>query len=184
MHSVFVLSIEGKPLTPTTPARARKMLKAGVAQRVWSRFGTFGIQMVVETRAETPLTTLGYDAGTKYEGFAVVCGRENVLSVKLDLPDKKKIVRKLKERRNLRQARRFRNCRRRPKRFNNRTRQTDWIAPSQLVIVQSRLKLLEALFAVYPIDRVGFEDVRFHHAKHRWGANFSTIEIGKTRLLN
>lgn len=26
------------------------------------------------------------------------------------------------------------------------------------------------------------EDVRFNHAKHRWGKHFSTVEIGKTRL--
>ena len=29
---------------------------------------------------------------------------------------------------------------------------------------------------------VGLEDVRFNHAQHRWGANFSTVEIGKIRL--
>jgi hypothetical protein len=46
------------------------------------------------------------------------------------------------------------------------------------------LKVLVALFAIYPIHIVGFEDIRFNHAKHRWGANFSTVEIGKTRLQN
>jgi RRXRR protein len=182
MHSVFVLSIAGTPLTPTTPARARKLLRAGVAKKVWSRFGTFGVQLVIESRTEIPLTTLGYDGGTKFEGFAVVCGEENVLAVKLDLPDKKQIVRKLEQRRTLRRARHFRKCRRRPVRFDNRTRRPDWIAPSQLVLVQSRLKVLDALFAIYPIQRVGFEDVRFNHAKHRWGTNFSTVEIGKTRI--
>ena len=100
MHSVFVLSKAGKPLTPTTPARARKLLKSGVAKKVWSKFGTFGIQLLAESRSEIPLTTLGYDAGTKFEGFAVVCGHENVLAIKLDLADKQKIVRKLEERRN------------------------------------------------------------------------------------
>jgi hypothetical protein len=182
MHSVFVLSQVGNPLTPTTPARARKLLQAGVARKVWSKFGTFGIQLVVETRSEVPLTTLGYDAGTKFEGFAVVCGGENVLAIQLDLPDKQQIVRKLVERRTLRRARRFRKTRRRSKRFANRTRKADWIAPSQLVLVQVRLRVLAALFALYPIRAVGFEDVRFNHAKHRWGANFSTVEIGKTRL--
>jgi hypothetical protein len=184
MHSVFVLSKTDESLTPTTPTRARKLLKAGVAQKVWSKFGTFGIQLLVASRSETPLTTLGYDGGTKFEGFAVVCGSENVLSVKLDLPDKQKIVRKLEERRTLRRARRFRKTRRRPKRFDNRVRKPHWIAPSQLVLVQSRLRVLAALFAIYPIQVVGFEDVRFNHAQHRWGANFSTVEVGKTRLQN
>jgi hypothetical protein len=184
MHSVFVLSQAGKALSPTTPARARKLLKAGVAKKVWSKFGTFGIQLLIESRSEVPVTTLGYDGGTKFEGFAVICGDENVLAIKLDLPDKQKTVRKLEERRHLRRARRFRKMRRRSKRFDNRVRKDDWIAPAQLVLVQSRLRVLAALFAIYPISAVGFEDVRFNHAKYRWGANFSTIEIGKTRIKN
>src|SRR5437870_5373747 len=106
-HSVFVLNVDGTPLTPTTPARARKLLRAGAAKKIWSKFGTFGIQMRLRTRSETPLTTLGVDHGTKFEGHVVVCGSENVLAVKLDLPDKQKIVRKLTERRELRRARCF-----------------------------------------------------------------------------
>lgn len=180
-HSVFVLGLDEKPLTPTTPARARKLLKGGVAKPVWSKFGTFGIQMLVDTRKETPETILGVDNGTKFEGYAVVCGQENNVSVKLDLPDKKKIVRKLEERRRLRRARRHRKCRRRPVRFDNRKHES-FLAPSQAVLVGARLKVLRALFRMYPISAVGFEDVRFNHAKHRWGSNFSTVEIGKQRL--
>lgn len=180
-YSVFVLSKAGKPLTPTTPARARKLLRAGVAVKCWSKFGTFGIKLLVDTREETPDTSLGVDGGTKFEGYSVVVGTENPLNIKLDLPDKKVIVRKLEERRRLRRARRFRNCRRRPSRFNNRSRK-GFIAPSQLVIVNSRLKIMKEFFKIYPINRVGFEDVRFNHAKHRWGANFSTVEIGKTKI--
>ena len=181
-HTVFVLGIDGKPLTPTTPAKARKLLTVGVAKRVWSKFGTFGIQMREETRQETPLTTLGYDPGSKFEGYAVVCDEENIVSVKLDLPVKDNIVKKLEKRHTLRRSRRYRKCRRRPARFHNRVR-AGFIAPSQRVIVQSRLKVLRAFFAIYPINRVGLEDVRFNHAKQRWGRHFSTAEIGKRRLL-
>jgi hypothetical protein len=180
-HSVFVLDVRGKPLTPTTPARARRLLRAGVARKRWSKFGGFGIQLRAPTRSEMPLTALGVDHGTKYEGYAVVCGEENLLAVKLDLPDKKKVVRKLTERRVLRRARRFRKCRRRPARSDNRTRKR-FLAPSQAVIVGSRLKVMQELFRIYPITAVGFEDVCFNHAAKRWGANFSTVEIGKTRI--
>jgi len=180
-HSIFVLSKKGQPLTPTTPTKARKLLKAGVAQPVWSKFNTLGIQMLVETRRETPDTALGVDNGTRYEGYSVIVGIENVINIKLDLPEKKKIVRKLEERRTLRRARRFRNCRCRPKRFDNRNRK-DFMAPSQAVIVNSRLKVIGELFRMYPINAVGFEDVRFNHAAQRWGANFSTTEIGKARI--
>src|SRR5260370_28663454 len=107
-HTVFVLNLDGKPLTPTTPARARKLLKAGAAQKVWSKFNTFGIQLLTRTAEHTPLTTLGYDQGTKFEGYAVVCGAENNLAVKVDLPAKKPIVKKVKNRHTLRRAKRAR----------------------------------------------------------------------------
>jgi len=180
-HSVFVLSCDGRPLTPTTPARARRLLKSGAARPVWSKFNTFGIQLTLRARLETPGGALGVDNGSKFEGYSVVVGRENVLNIKLDLPDKKKIVEKLEERRRLRRARRYRNCRRRPVRFDNR-RRDGFLTPSQSVIVGSRLKVMRELFRIYPINLVGLEGVGFNHATNRWGANFSTVEIGKARI--
>jgi hypothetical protein len=182
VHTVFVVGADGEPLAPTTPVRARHLMREKQAEACWSKFGIFGIQMLVPTRKESLKTVLGYDAGTKYEGLAVVSGTENVLAVKLDLPDKRKIARKMAERRILRRARRHRNCRRRATRFDNRSRSAGWIAPSQSVIVGSRLKVLRELFRMYPITTVGNEDVRFNHARHRWGANFSTVEIGKAKI--
>jgi len=137
--------------------------------------------MLVETRRETPQTTVGVDNGTKFEGYAIVCGEENSLAVKLNLPDNKQVVRKMDERKSLRRSRRSRKCRCREIR-RNRRRRIGSLMPSQEVVVNSRLKILHELFHIYPIDAVAFEDVRFNHAKYRWGANFSTIEIGKTKL--
>ena len=182
-HSVFVLDVNGIPLTPCKSSKARKLLKGKQAKPVWNKFGMFGIQMLVETRNHHPETKLGYDLGTKFEGHAVVCGKENNLSIMWKLPDKKKIVRKLTERRHLRRARRFRNCRRRPTRFDNRNKD-GFIAPSQLVIVQSRLKALKELFKCYPIDISVVEDVKFNHRDKHWGKNFSTAEIGKAKLYD
>lgn len=180
-HNVFVLDIEGKPLTPTTNARARKLLKSRQAKPVWNKFGKFGIQMLVETRKETPETVLGIDFGTKFEGYAIVVGKENNIAVMWKLPDKKKIVTKLGERRLLRRARRFRSCGRRQCRSNNRGRE-NFIAPSQNMIIQSRLKVIREFFKYYPIDAVALEDIRFNHRDHRWGKNFSTVEIGKRKI--
>ena len=86
LHTVFVLDPSGKPLTPTTPAKARKLLRGGVARKVRSKLGTFGVQLLVSTRRETPRVALGVDHGTKFEGYSVVVDRENVLNVNLDLP--------------------------------------------------------------------------------------------------
>jgi len=182
MHIVPVIGVDGTPLTPTVPSKARKLVKAGQAKSFWNKLDQYCICLTVETRTGGLDAELGVDPGAKYDGYAVVCGDENLLNVKVDLPDKEKIVRKITERRILRRARRFRKCRRRPARFDNRRRANDWIAPSQLVLVQVRLKVLKALLDTYPITHVGLEDVAFNHAKHRYGKHFSTAEIGKARV--
>jgi len=177
-HKIFVIGIDGKPLTPTTPCKAKKLLKSKQAVPVWNRFSQFGIKMLVETRKETPKTVLGVDFGTKFEGYTLVCDKENSLAVMWKLPDKKKIVAKLEERKDLRRARRFRNCRRRECRSDNRSKK-GFIAPSQKVIIQSRIKALTEFFNCYPVDTVALEDVCFNHRNKKWGKNFSTIEVGK-----
>jgi hypothetical protein len=181
-HSVFVLDHEEHPLMPTTPCRARKLIRAGVAKKVWSKFNTFGIQLLAPTRSEVHAGSLGVDHGTKWEGYSVVCGEENSLNVQLCLPDKKKIRAKLEQRSTLRRTRRSRKCRRRKARFNNRKRKEGFLAPSQQVIVQSRQKVIRAILAIYPIHKAGLENIKFCHIKHCWGVNFSTVEIGKARI--
>ena len=103
-HNVFVLGIDGKPLTPTTNSKARKLMKGKQAKPVWNKFSQFGIQMSVKTRTETPLVILGQDWGTKFEGYSLISGRENTLNVMLKLPDKKKLIKKLEERRRFRKS--------------------------------------------------------------------------------
>lgn len=180
---IFVLSSTGKPLTPCKNQKARKMLVGGVAKVVWNKFGEFGIQMLIPTRGETPKTVLGIDNGTKFEGYSLIVGKNNQLNVMWLLPNKKTIVSKLELRRQLRRARRWRNCRRRECRFNNRNRKRDgFIAPSQLMMVQSRLKAIQEFFKYYPISKVAIEDVKFNHRDKRWGKNFSTIEVGKNMI--
>jgi hypothetical protein len=155
-HSVFVLDKDGKPLTPTTPARARKLLKGNQAKKVWSKFGTFGIQMLVEVGTKTPQTIIGVDHGTKYEGYSIVVDQENNLNVKLDLPDKFNIKKKMEKRRERRKFRRHRKSRRRSRKTNKSSRK-GFIAPSQNVIIQSRLKVIRELIRIYPITIASIE---------------------------
>jgi len=180
---IFVLSKEGKPLTPCKPQKARKLILGKVAVVVWNKFNQFGIQMLVETREFVPETKLGCDFGTKFEGYSVVVGKENLLNVMWKLPDKKKLVKKLEDRKRLRRARRFRNCRRRECRFDNRNKD-GFIAPSQLIMVNSRLKAIKEFLKYYPICKVVIEDVKFNHRDKRYGRNFSTIEIGKEMIYD
>src|SRR5947208_7378035 len=85
-HTVPVLAPDGTPLTPTSPWRARRLLQGGQAQKYWTPLGTFAIKLLVPTRHETPRCGVGVDHGVVAEGYAVVCGRENVLAVTLQLP--------------------------------------------------------------------------------------------------
>lgn len=178
---IFVLSFTGSPLTPCKPQKARKLILGKVAVVVWNKFGQFGIQMLVQTREFVLKTVLGIDFGTKFEGYSLISGSENLLNVMWLLPDKKVLVRKLEERRDLRRARRWRNCRRREARFDNRSK-NGFIAPSQLMMVNSRLKCIKEFFRDYPIDKVAIEDVKFNHKDKHYGKNFSTIEIGKNMI--
>jgi len=180
---IFVLGMDGKPLTPCKKQKARRMLLGGVAKVVWNKFGEFGVQMLIGTRKHIPKTILGMDWGTKFEGYSVIVGNDNSFNVMWLLPDKKVLVRKLKERRELRRARRFRNCRRREARFNNRSKE-GFIAPSQLMMVNSRLKCIKEIMKCYPVNKVAVEDVRFNHRDNKWGKNFSTIEIGKNKIYD
>jgi hypothetical protein len=181
-HNIFVLGFDGEPLTPTTNTKARKLLKGKQAKPKWNKFGQFGIQMLVKTRKEKPKTILGIDNGTKFEGYTVSTDKENNFAVMWKLPDKKKLVKKLKERRILRRARRQRNCRRRKCRFQNR--KETFIAPSQKQIIDSRLKCMKELCKCYAFDNVAIEDVRFNHRDKKWGRNFTAVEIGKTIIDN
>ena len=180
---VFVLGKDGKPLTPCKKSKARKLMEGKQAKPVWNKFGEFGIQLLVDTRKEIPKTVLGCDFGTKFEGYSVLSGTENLLNVMLKLPEKNKLVNKLKKRRILRRGRRFRNCRRRETRFDNR-RKNNFIAPSQQQIINSRIKCILELFKCYSFDIVALEDIKFNHRDKHYGKNFSTMEIGKKKLYD
>src|SRR3990167_2551678 len=181
---LFVLSCFGKPLMPCKPQKARKLICGKVAKPIWNKFGMMGIQMLFPTAENLQKTVFAIDGGNKFEGVSLIVGKENLLNVMWLLPNKKTITQKLNKRRELRRARRWRNCRRRACRFDNRVKSFGWIAPSQLVVVNSRLKLIREFFKYYPISIVGFEDLKFNHREKKWGKNFSTIEIGKTKIKN
>ena len=177
---VPVVSKDGKPLMPTKPAKARKMIEGGVAKKRWSKTGVFYIQMLIPVGEEVQDVALAIDPGSKYDGYAVSGEQDVALKAMAILPQK--VHKKVTERRQLRRSRRHRNKRRGKKRFNNRKRKESWIAPSQLAKVQFRIKIVRDLAKIFPINFIAVEDVRFNHYKKRWGKHFSTVEIGKTML--
>lgn len=177
---VPVVSKDGKPLMPTKPAKARKMIEGGVAKKRWSKTGVFYIQMLIPVGERVQDMAIGLDPGSRYDGYAVSGEKEVALKAMAVMPQK--VHKKVQERSQLRRSRRYRNKRRGTERFNNRKRKAGWIAPSQLAKVQLRIKIVRDLVKIFPINFIAVEDVRFNHYKKRWGKHFSTVEIGKTML--
>ena len=113
---VYVLSKTEKPLMPTTPARARKMLrdgKATVTQRT-----PFTIKLTVQTKEYTQPVTLGIDAGSKTIGVSAGTEKEELYSSEITLRDD--IVKLLSEKRQYRRTRRNRLRYRKPQFLNRK----------------------------------------------------------------
>lgn len=175
---VPVVGVDGKPLMPTTPRKARLLIKDGLATPRRNKLGLFYIQMLRPVGDNIQSMALAVDPGAKYDGVAVASHQQIELKGMVFLPDD--VPEKMENRRNLRRARRYRKTPRRPKRFDNRKRKGYWLTPTQRSKVETRLKVVHELCKIYPIQLIITEDVRYNHYRFRDGKYFSTVEIGKT----
>lgn len=182
---VPVLSPDGIPLMPTLSSRARMWIEKGKAIGKRTKTGIFYVQLIKEPsgREKQDIALLN-DPGSRFTGVAVVSKKAVLYGCNLELiVDEKEnrfasIKYRMDKRRELRRGRRHRNCRRRPARFDNRTK-TGKMAPSIRSRKQLELKVNKELCKIYPISIFGQEDVAFNHYTKRWGKNFSQVEIGK-----
>jgi hypothetical protein len=180
---VPVISKSGKPLMPCKPAKARKLLVSGKAEKKWSKLGIFYIRLTFDPTSElnkNQKVILSADPGSKFDGYAITTRIVNLTGMS-ELPSK--IADKLESRRRMRRVRRYRNTRQRPKRFDNRNRD-GFIAPSQKAKVEFRLTIIRQLCKLFPVTDFAVEDVAFNHYEKRWGKSFSTVEIGKNLLYS
>ena len=67
---VYVIGLNGIGLMPTTPRKARKLLKAGKAE-VYQKH-PFSIRLLYRTGCNTQPVSLGIDTGESHIGIAVV----------------------------------------------------------------------------------------------------------------
>ncbi|MBA3533914.1 MAG: RRXRR domain-containing protein [Ardenticatenales bacterium] len=159
---VCVVNQQGRPLMPTTPRKARRLLQAGKA-RIVSRT-PFTIQLLYGTRGYTQPITLGVDAGYATVGFAAVTEKEELVGGELKLLSG--MSERLAERAMYRGGRRRRTRHRQP-RFDNRRRIEGWLAPSIQHKLDSHLQLIERLCTMLPITRILIE-VASEKALERW----------------
>ena len=179
-----VLDKDMHPLMPTTPARARLLLKEGKARAYWNKLGVFCIILKKEIESNNQQLALGIDPGSKFEGFSVVGTQHTVLNGMSEAPIH--VKKAVEQRRIMRRARRFRKCWRRPARFNNRLRNKKSLPPSTHARWNAKLRILKQLCKILPISDVVVEDIKAVTKKwqRKWNVNFSPLEQGKQWFYN
>ncbi len=174
-----VLDKNLKPLMPTTPTRARLLLKKGKARAYWNKLGVFCIILKRELEPNNQPIVVGIDPGSRFEGWSVVGAKETILNGMSEAPTHVKDA--VAQRREMRRARRHRKCWRREMRFDNRLRDKDTLPSSTFARWNAKLRILVQLAKVLPITDVVVEDIQAETRKgcKRWNSNFSPIEQGK-----
>lgn len=162
--AVFVLDKHGIPLQPTTPARARKLLRAGRA--AVARHTPFVIRLKHRTAGTSQVdgVELGVDPGSKHTGLAVFTveagERRARYAVQIDHRGAA-IHKKMQQRSAYRRRRRSANLRYRAPRFLNRTRPKGWLAPSLRHRVDTTVAWTDRLARWVPVRAVHVERVAF-----------------------
>ena len=154
---VYVMNMRGQPLMPTTPRKARILLKGGKAKVI--RRTPFTIQLTSATGETRQELILGIDSGYEHIGLSVLTGTKELYSAEVKL--RTDIVKLNSERRQYRRARRNRNTWYRQPRFENRTKQNGWLAPSIQHKLDSHIKLINRVKELLPISRIDIEVAAF-----------------------
>jgi 5-methylcytosine-specific restriction endonuclease McrA len=158
---VAVLDTTEKPLAPTTPRRARLLLKKGKA----AVFRLHPFTLILKREVENPSTPdlrLKIDPGSKTTGVAVVNQESGEVLFAAEVEHRGEAIReRLDARRAVRRNRRTRKARYRKPRFDNRRRPEGWLAPSLESRVENVYTWAQRLRRVYPIKGVAMELVKF-----------------------
>ena len=181
---VPVVDSRGIPPMPCTAVRARLLIKRGKARPKWSKLSVFYVQLCYSVEPKNQLIAVGQDPGSEFEGLSVVGTKYTVLNVMSETVDWVKDV--VKQRRQMRRARRYRKTRRRAKRFDNRRRPNGWIPPSTKARWDVKLRIVRHLAKVTPISHVVLEEDKAitKREKRKWNENFSPIQNGGNHYLS
>lgn len=156
--TVFVLNVKRQQIMPTTPCKAKHLIKKGLA-KVIKAYPFFVIQMLVQTRDCKQELVLGIDSGYKNIGFSAVSSKKELISGTLILDNKTKD--RLTKKRMYRIGRRSRHHWYREARFDNRKRKEYWLPPSIERKYQAHLNLIKRIKSLLPISNVVIETAKF-----------------------
>ena len=153
---VYVVNKNGKPLMPTSPAKARRLLKAGKAKVV--KRTPFTIQLIYGSSGYKQDVKLGVDTGYKFIGLSAVSDAKELFRSEVEL--RTDIVKLLSEKRQYRRTRRNRLWYRK-QRFLNRGIKAGWLAPSVQHKLDSHIKAIEFVKSILPISEITVEAAAF-----------------------
>jgi 5-methylcytosine-specific restriction endonuclease McrA len=154
--NVFVLSLQNKPLMPTTPRRARLWLKAKRARIV--SLIPFTIQLRFEPSSlYTQTVKVGVDSGFQTVGVSAIANGEVLYQAEVSI--RTDVKSRLDRRRQYRRNRRGRKTRYRPARFNNRVRANGWLPPSLRSKAEATVKTVLQVEHILPKSRGGTDRV-------------------------
>lgn len=156
---VYVKNMRGEALMPTTPRKARVLLRDGKAKVVQRE--PFTIQLLYATGEAKQPITLGVDAGSKTIGVSVSTDDEELYAAEVKL--RTDVVDNLSTRRQFRRARRNRKTRYRDARFNNRvhSKNKGWLAPSIEQKINTHLQVVKSVCKILPVNKIIVETAAF-----------------------
>ena len=153
---VYVVNKNGKPLMPTSPAKARRLLKAGKAKVV--KRSPFTIQLIYGSSGYKQDVKLGVDTGYKHIGLSAVSDAKELFRSEVEL--RTDIPKLLSEKRQYRRTRRNRLWYRKA-RFLNRSIKAGWLAPSVEHRLNEHIKAVEFVKSILPVSEITVEAAAF-----------------------
>lgn len=157
---VYVIAKSGKPLMPTTPRKARKLLDAGKAKVI--RRTPFTIKLTHETTEYTQPITMGVKMGSATIGSAAVTDEGDVLYIS-EITVRNDIAQKMQQRKSYRRNRRYRKTRYRKARWLNRgtSKRKERFSPTMVSKIRSHIKEIAFVKQILPITNVVIETAIF-----------------------
>ena len=197
---VPVVDPNGKPLMPTTPARARKWIEKGKAIPKRNKLGVFYVQLTDKPSGyKTQPIIAGVDRGKCFTGIAFQARLATIALFHACLPgfyksknlgkknqtlDRQSVTGKMAKRAELRRTRRgpridrskpFKLRNHREKRFNNRRKKK--LPPSVLSNRQMELRILNEMALILPISEIRDESCGGNTKKN--GKGISPVTVGQ-----
>jgi hypothetical protein len=157
---VYVRNRDGAALMPCTPAKARKLLRAGNARIITHR--PFTIQLMWQCEGQVQPVTCGIDKGSSTTGLA--CEGLGRVLLAADIHHRQDVKDKMEDRRDRRKSRRSRRWYR-PKRFLNRasSKRSGRLPPSIKTNVEEVIRVVKHI--PLPISALVIEDVQVDIAR-------------------